>query len=313
MQPLKRILNPSYWLIAYLAARLSDEHNVFTISKSFDPVARVQQYRGGPIDVVVSIGAAYSPATCAVQINKGFAQAERAFEIGHITCGVFEHYKPRHINLCVDVRPWFDRLTEVFGTEPDAYITEQEMGWQQAGYLINNSVWTKGRYAKRDIFFFSGGAKSRQERFLQLTRTLPGRKIIHGGGWDDILTPADGYELAGFQQWFDSVQVFMEAKYGCVLHEPLGNERGWITAKYFEHLGARTIGFVDSLYDSGHLYIPADSMFRVGSAEEIADKIKTVGYDKLLTAQLKCVRQEWGDLEGFYVRPFLKKFREVMK
>ena len=44
VQPLKKVLNPSYWLLAYLAARLSDIYNVFTITKSFDPVSKVKQY-----------------------------------------------------------------------------------------------------------------------------------------------------------------------------------------------------------------------------------------------------------------------------
>lgn len=319
VQPMTKILNPSYWLIAYLSARLADIHNVYTIDKSFSPVGKMKRYADEKIDVILSVGASYNPGTLKAEFNEGFPAHDRAFEIGHITKSVVAKHKPLHINLCVDVRPWFDNLTKVFGTEPDVYITEQEMQWQQVGYLMNDMLWRKkllGKkyepsYYKDEIFFFSGGVKSRQDRFLYLTKSVTRSKIIHGGGWDKYLKEEDGYFCAGFKPYFESVQRMLDAKWGLVIHEPLGNEQGWITAKLFEHFGSRTIAFVDSQYDKNELYVPKNHVLRVDKPDDIENKIKEIGYDNLLSEQEKLIKPEWADLESFYVKPFFMKVDEI--
>ena len=312
VQPFKRILNPSYWLIAYLAARLADIHNVYTIEKSFSKVGKMHRYKDEKIDIVVSVGASYNPATLRAEFNKEFPAHDRAFEIGDITKRVFKKNNPQHINLSVDVRPWFDNLTKVFGKEPDQYITEQEMNWQQVGYLITDKLYHQYKKIKQDIFFFAGGIKSRQDRFLELTKNIQTTKIIHGGGWDKYLKREDGYICEGFNQYIKSVQTMLKAKWGLVIHEPLGNERGWITAKFFEHLGSRTIGFVDSQYDKDELYIPKNHILRVDKPDDIQNKIDKVGYATLIKEQNKLIKEEWADLEKFYVKPFFKKFNSLI-
>lgn len=311
VQPMTKILNPSYWLIAYLSARLGDIHNVYTIEKSFSPLGKVKTYRDEKIDVIVSIGASYNPGTLKAEFNKGFPAHDRAFDIGYITKRVFKRDNPLHVNLCVDVRPWFDSLTEVFGKEPDAYITEQEMKWQQVGYLMNNALWERSNKRKLDYFFFSGGVKSRQDRFLHLTKNINRRKVIHGGGWDKYLKKEDEYICEGFNQYHVSVKKMLEAMWGLVIHEPLGNQEGWITAKLFEHLGSRTIAFVDSQYDKGEIYIPKNHVLRVDTPDDIELKINSIGYDALLEEQNKLIKPEWGDKESFYVKPFLEKFNSI--
>ena len=303
---IRKALNPSYFIITYLAARLADHYPTYTITKSFDPVGNVKQYNGQHIDCMLSLGASYNPGTLTAEFNRGFAPHERAFEIADITQRVFKRYNPLHVNLCVDVRRWFDALN-IFGPPPDVFITEQEMQWQQAGYLVNSRL---PRPLKRDIFFFSGGVKSRQDRFLYLTQSLTLPKLVHGGGWSDYL-PSPTYETPGFMPWKDSVSQMLRAKYSLTLHEPIGNEAGWITAKLFENFGAQTVTFVDRHYDRHQQYVPADHVLRVDAPEDISSKIKTLGYDKLLHQQTQLINPAWADLEQFHVKPFLTRFAKL--
>ena len=312
VQPLKKVLNPSYWLIAYLAARLADKYTVYAISKSFDPINGVQQYRGESIDVLVSIGASYNPATLKAEFNKGFPMHERAFEIGYITKQIKAKYNPYHINLSVDVRQWFDGLTDVFGVTPDVFVTEQEMKWQQVGYLLNNEIYRKSKKTKNIDFFFSGGVKSRQVQFLEMTKGLKLTKIIDGGGWDKWLKKEDGYICNGFTKWHESVEKMIRAKYSVTLHEPIGHNEGWITAKAFENMGARVVNFIHSDYDKHNLYFPESYLLRVSKSEEIEALIKKHGYQGLLDYQEGFVKKEWADLSGFYVSPFLEKIEKLV-
>lgn len=313
VQPLKKVLNPSYWLLAYLAARLSDIYNVFTITKSFDPVSKVKQYNDEKIDIIVSIGASYNPATLKAEFNKGFPMHERAFEIGEITKKVNHKFNPYHVNINVDVRKWFDGLTEVFGIVPDEYITEQEMEWQKVGFLLNNKIYSESRKIKNIDFFFSGGVKSRQKQFLEMTKTLPFQKQIDGGGWDKYLKIEDGFVCNGFIQWFDSVQKMIRAKYSVTLHEPLGHNEGWITAKMFENMGARVVNFIHSDYDKYNLYLPKDYLLRVSTSDEIIKLTNEFGYNELLEYQNKFINKEWANLEKFYVQPFFKRFEKSIE
>lgn len=312
VQPLSKILNPSYWLLAYLAARLSERYNVYTVTKSFDPLLNVKEYKDNKIDILLSIGASYNPATLKAEFNKGFPMHERAFEIGEVIKKVVLKFNPYHININVDVRTWFDGLTEVFGTKPDVFITEQEMNWQQVGYLINNNIWQKSKKIKNIDFFFSGGVKSRQNEFLQLTKNLSLKKEIDGGGWDKYLKAEDGFICNGFTQWIDSVSKMVRAKYSVTLHEPLGTKEGWITAKLFENWGARVVNFIHSDYDNKNIYIPADYKLRVSSSDEIEKIIKDNKMAELIEYQEKHIRKEWADLENFFVNPFFKRFEKEL-
>lgn len=300
-----KALNPSYFIIAYLAARLGDRYEVYTIDKSFSPVGKVKHYTGQPVDCVVSIGASYNPATLKAEFNKGFAPHDRAFEIAYITQRVFNKYKPLHVNLCVDVRKWFDELN-LFGPPPDIYITEQEMGWQAVGYMVNSRL---GHPPKRDTFFFSGGVKSRQYRFKYLTQGIKLPKIIHGGGWSKHLDST--YACAGFTPWVDSVKEMLRARYSLTLHEELGNQQGWVTAKLFENFGARVVTFVDAEYDRFNMYVPEDYLLRVDHAPDCQNLINLYGYDRLLMKQNALINPKWADLDGFYVIPFLNKFQQI--
>lgn len=313
VQPMTKVLNPSYWLLAYLSARLSDIYDVYTITKSFDAVGKVKHYRGEKIDILLSIGASYNPATLKAEFNKGFPMHERAFEIGEITKKVNAKFKPYHVNINVDVRKWFDGLTDVFGVIPDEYITEQEMGWQQVGYLLNNSIYQKSNKIKTKDFFFSGGVKSRQKQFLELAEDLKLIKEVDGGGWDKYLKKDKGFICNGFTQWNESVIKMIKAKYSVTLHEPLGHTEGWITAKLFENFGARTVNFIHNDYDKNYIYVPKNYKLRVSNSLEIEELINKYGYEKLLKYQNEIIKEEWGDLEEFYVKPFLKKFSQLVE
>lgn len=308
----EKSLNPSYWIITYLATSLTRDYNVYTVG-SIKPQGVIKDYNGERIDVVVSIGANYNPATLKCDFKEGFSRHEKAFEIGRKTRWVFEVFNPLHINLCVDVRKWFPELTLMFGKEPDVYMTEQEMQWQQAGFYCMNRLLQKDvALVKTDTFFFSGGVKSRAKEFVVMTANLPFKKLVHGGGWEKYLSKEDGYECAGFQKWKDSADCMIKAKYGVVLHEPLGNKENWVTAKFFEYLGAGIVAFVSRQYDFSEMYITHDYLLRVDNADEANYLIKQYGYDNLLAYQNKLIKTEWKDIEGFYVQPFLNCIKQTI-
>lgn len=310
-QPQTRVLNHVYWLLPYLMGKLADDINVFTIDKSFSPVGKMKHYKGEKIDMIVSLGASYSPATLNAQFTKGFSRHERIFEVGEIVKNVKAKFNPLDVNLAVDVRTWFPQLTEIFGGEPEIFITEQVMKWQQVGYYYNNKVYKSKKWKKQKFFFFAGGQKKRGESFLNYTKNLKLPKIIHGGGWEDLLKESDNFTLHGFQHFRESLKYKCQAMYGLVLHEPIGNEAGWITSKFFEYLGTDTVCFVANEYDKGNLYIPKDYILRVNNAEEINELISKYGYEYLLKEQRKLINKEWANFDKWFYLPFKQEIEKI--
>jgi len=306
----KKSLNHVYWMMAYLCAKLSTKHNIYTIEKSFSPKLEMKRYNNEKIDMVLSIGASYNPGTLNVEFKEGFARHDRAFEIGYITKRVFSNYNPIHVNMNTDVRMWFDSLTKTFGKSPDIFITEQEMKWQAIAYYLNKKLKPR-KTIKKDVFFFAGGVKKRGVDFLRYTKTIKLKKIIHGGGWEKLLKISDGYELHGFTAYIDSLKIQFMSKYGLVLHEPIGNKVGWITSKFFEYLGTDTVCFIAREYDKKEMYIPKDYILRVDNSEDINNLIETLGYDNLLKEQKKLINKDWLDYTNFYEKPFFDKINSI--
>ena len=313
----RRAINPAYQLMAYLVARLSWEYNIYTIDKSFSPVYSMKRYTGQKIDAVISIGAIYnlSDTTKKLSFDPNYSRHKRIFEIAEITKEVFDKYNPPHINMCVDVNKWSQELTEMFGKEPDAYITEQEMGWQTYLYHYCHAIYKNQKqfHRKEDRFFYAGGAKNRTEDFLRLTKDIDMTKLIAGGGWNDILSKEDNYWLLGYIKFPECLQICIDSKYSVVFQTKEGNEQNWITGKLFMNIGTEVIGFIDKDYDREGIYVPKDSVLRVSNGEEINDKVYTLPYSKLIKEQQKIVKPKWSYVEGTYVRPFIRKVRKLLK
>lgn len=308
---IKRMLNPSYWLLGALMERLSYDETVYTIKNSMRPTGKMKPYSGQSIDMIVIMGVAYSPGNLSSSFKKGYPRHQRVFDIAEHAFSAYQKYKPLVVELTVDVRRWYKEATDCFGFEPDIVITEQDMQWQQVGYLVSNKLFERNRLAKERQFVFCGSAKSRHKKMVDYMTHLPIPGIIDGGGWDKWLDDLPNIELRGFQKYYRSVSKMLSGQYGLSLHEPMGEDAGWVTAKFFENLGCRLVNFTDKDYDKNELLLPHNHPLRVFGGQDMAEKILAKPYEYWITLQDKLIDKRWLDYEGFYYQPFLRRLKSI--
>jgi hypothetical protein len=308
---LDRMLNPSFWLLGALMKRLSYDATVYTITDSMNPCGMIKPYVGQPIDKIVIMGVAYSPANLGSSFKKGYPLHQRAFDIAAIAQRAIARWKPEIVLLTVDVRGWYADASACFGFEPDRVITEQDMRWQEIGYYVAHNLRASRMVGKKSQLGFSGHAKLRYEKMAAYMAAVPVPVVIHGGGWDKPMEPLSHVKLCGTQDFIDSARMLSESQFGFVLHEPMGEAAGWVTAKFYENLGFECIAFTDAAYDSGERALPADHFLRVHTPDELHDKISTVqmtqSYKAVIRDQNKLIDPRWLDFDGYYYRPFLDR------
>jgi hypothetical protein len=272
----------------------------------------MKKYNGEHIDCVISIGAIYtlSDTKKKLKFDPNYSRHKRIFKIAKITNEVFDKYDPLHINLCVDVSKWSQELTEMFGKEPDTFVTEQEMKWQTFLYLYCHRRTICNN--KGDEFFYAGGAKNRVARFLELTKGIDKLKTIAGGGWKDVLSKEDRYWMLGYIPFSQCLAMSRFAKWSIVFQTEQGNIENWITGRLFMNLATKMIGFVDKEYDKEGMYVRRDSLLRVSDSDEINAKIRMFKYGELILEQEKMIKSHWLEWET-YTKPFEKKIRGLLK
>ena len=204
--------------------------------------------------------------------------------------------------VSVDVRPWFPSATECFGFTPDRIISEQEMRWQQIGYLVAHGLAQRNRLTVNQQFTFCGGAKNRQAKMIDYVGKLPVPAILHGGGWSDHLGGMSHVELEGFQPYWNSARLMLSSMYSICLHEPIGEQAGWVTARFYENLGCGLVNFTDRDYSED--VMPRDHPLRVGSGDELREKIGERPYEDWIDLQSELVNPAWLDWRGWYYLPF---------
>lgn len=309
VSPIHRILNPSYWLLGRLLQNLAEDETVYVVSDSMTPVGRMLPYRGQPVDKIVVMGVAYSPGAIGSSFKKGYVRHERAFRIAEIVRRAYEQFRPEVVELTVDVRRWYQDAADCFGFWPDRVITEQEMRWQQVGYLLTHELARQNRFTRQRRFAFSGNAKQRYPKMIRYMEHLPIPATIHGGGWEPHLGQMDHVWLEGTQPYWRSAHLMLSSQYGLTLHEPVGEEAEWITAKFYENLGTDLVNFVDLDYDRGELELPHSHPLRVESGEELRDKIEARPYEEWNKLQRELIDPSWLDWRGWYYLPFRERLR----
>lgn len=220
----------------------------------------------------------------------------------------YKKWKPEVVLLSVDVRPWFPSATECFGFEPDRIISEQEMRWQQVGYLVAHGLARRNRLRRLRQFCFAGGAKNRQTKMVDYVGKLPCRAVIHGGGWEPHLGQMEHVELEGFQQYHVSARAMLSSQYSLTLHEPIGEKAEWITARFYENLGCQLVNFTD--HDYSEEVLPRDHRLRVSSGEELREKIGGRDYRSWIEMQEELVNPEWLNWRKWYYRPFKERLTD---
>ena len=309
----RRMLNPSYWLLGALMKRLARDMTVFVVPESMDATGRLKMYRGEKIDMMVIMGVAYSPPTIGSSFKRGFVRHRRAFDIGCVVSRVYERDRPLVVLLTVDVRGWYRDATECFGLEPDTVITEQEMRWQQVGYYVARKLSSARMPDKQMRLGFSGHAKKRYSKFRLYMETLPIPAVVDGGAWENHLGHLPNVTLRGTKPFVESAAMLLDSQVGFVLHEPVGEVAGWITAKFFENLGFGCIAFTDKDYDSGGVVLPHDHSLRVTSPADLAANLRKFDYDSWVELQNELVDPAWMDFDAFFYEPFRSRlFADVV-
>lgn len=220
----------------------------------------------------------------------------------------YEKWKPEVVLLSVDVRPWFDSATECFGFSPDRIISEQEMKWQQIGYLVAHQLARRNRLPRQQLFCFCGGAKNRQAKMIDYVGRLPVPAIIHGGGWSEHLGQMKHVTLEGFQPYHVSARQMLSSQYSVCLHEPIGEKAGWITARWFENLGCGLVNFTD--HDYSEDVLAKDHPLRISSGEELREKILERPYEEWIRLQSDLTDPAWLDWRRWYYLPFRGRLRK---
>ena len=305
---IRKILNPSYWLLARLMANLAEDEEVFVVPESMDPVGKMRPWEGQRVDKIVVMGCSYNPACIGDSFKKGYVRHRRAFQISEKVRPAYEKWGPEVVLLSVDVRPWFPSATECFGFSPDRIISEQEMGWAQVGYLVAHQLARRNRLQRHALFTFCGGAKNRWPKMVDYVGKLPVPAVIHGGGWSEHLGGMSHVELCGFQPYWRSARQMLSSQYSVVLHEPVGEKAEWVTARWFENLGCGLVNFVDR--DYSEQVLPRDHPLRVGDGEELREKILERHYKSWIRMQSALIDPRWLDWRGRYYEPFRERLRE---
>jgi hypothetical protein len=122
---------------------------------------------------------------------------------------------------------------------------------------------------------------------LGYMRRLPVPAVFHGGGWSQYLGGMDHVELCGFQQYHESARLMLSSQFSLTLHEPLGEQAGWVTARWFENLGCGLVNFTDRDYATRVL--ASDHPLRVSSGEELREKILSKSYEKWVRLQTELI------------------------
>jgi len=286
-------------------ANLAEDETVYTVSDSMDPVGRMRAWQGERVDKIVVMGCAYDPGSLGDSFKLGYVRHRRAFAIADKVRPAYERWRPEVVLLSVDVRPWFPSATECFGFEPDRIIDEQSMKWQQVGYLVAHQLARTNRQERQQQFTFCGGAKNRQGKMIDYVRHLPVPAVIHGGGWEPHLGQMDHVRLEGFQPYWKSARLMLSSQYSLTLHEPVGEQAGWITARFFENLGCGLVNFTDADYDRDERVLPRNHPLRVSSGEELAEKIRSQPYEEWIGLQSSLVDPAWLDWRRWYMTRFV--------
>lgn len=90
--------------------------------------------------------------------------------------------------------------------------------------------------------------------------------------------------------------------------EPVGEEAGWVTARFFESLGCQLATFTD--VDYAEAVMPRDHPLWVSSGEELAEKILSRSYEECVRLQSGLIDPAWLNWRGWYYLPFQDRLRE---
>lgn len=90
----------------------------------------------------------------------------------------------------------------------------------------------------------------------------------------------------------DLIELYTHVKYSLVIGDPEYNEIGMITPRYWEYLLFDIIAFMDKDFDCAASLMTADDFRRVGSAEELEEKIKYLEKEQQVCEKILIKQQE---------------------
>lgn len=317
----KRIRNPGYCLFGWLVKRLScTSHRIFVAGNSVEIIKGISPWRGEGIDMILILGADYTPYNTKISYKNGiptngpFAKSRPSSSQIYAIRNDLNKLptKPFIYFLSVDVRGWEKNAEKVLGVVPNDIVTEQEMHWQEIGYVVTKRLRDKLQGVPKYGFGFHGHMKNRQQKGVDYFNTIPVPLTIDGMGWSPTLFTNQNITCRGQKTFIESVMMMNSKRYSITMHEPEGNEQGWITTRYFENLALDVVNFVDREYDKRERVIAHNDFRRVTSPHDLREKILFLEKDpnevrSIINKQQAEVDPLWMDFNTFFYIPFKKR------